>query len=597
MNLETRSCQNCKLDFVIEPADFDFYKKIEVPPPTWCWRCRAMRRMSFRNMRTLHERVCDATGKKIFSLIPEDAPMPVYDRQYWISDAWDSLEYGVDYDFSRPFFAQFKELYFKVPTMSVFNTNSVNSEYGQGLDMKNSYMCFDSGECEDSAYNVTLQKAKNCFDTINTKYSELCYYSINLTQCYKTFYSRNCNSCSDVWLSQDCVGCSNCFGCSGLRNKNYYIFNQPYSKEGYVKKLEEFDLKSREGVHQARKQAEEFWIKNPVRFRHGVKDAGCKGDYIYNSSELKNCYFANEAQNCAYSQSIIFDPIKDCMDITSTGVDAELAYETSCSGLGLHRSFFTVNCETATDSQYIMDCKSVSNVFGSVGLKSKQYCVLNKQYSKEEYEELVPRIIKHMSEMPYVDSKGRTYKYGEFFPLDINPIGYNESQGQEYFPLTQKEVEEQGYRWQASKKREYQITKESKDLPETISGVDDSIVKEIIHCMHDEINNHSGMCGSNCTTAFRITPEELAFYRQMQLPLPRLCFNCRHVDRISWRNPLALYSRQCQCSGSWSSNGAFANTSPHFHGDAQCLNTFQTSYAPDRPEIIYCEQCYNSEVT
>ncbi len=28
----------------------------------------------------------------------------------------------------------------------------------------------------------------------------------------------------------------------------------------------------------------------------------------------------------------------------------------------------------------------------------------------------------------------------------------------------------------------------------------------------------------------------------------------------------------------------------------QCPNEFETSYAPERPEIVYCEKCYQQEV-
>ena len=40
MNSETRNCQNCKKDFLIEGDDFSFYKKLGVPSPTWCPDCR-----------------------------------------------------------------------------------------------------------------------------------------------------------------------------------------------------------------------------------------------------------------------------------------------------------------------------------------------------------------------------------------------------------------------------------------------------------------------------------------------------------------------------------------------------------------------------
>ncbi|HEY4526141.1 MAG TPA: hypothetical protein VJL32_03550 [Candidatus Paceibacterota bacterium] len=41
---------------------------------------------------------------------------------------------------------------------------------------------------------------------------------------------------------------------------------------------------------------------------------------------------------------------------------------------------------------------------------------------------------------------------------------------------------------------------------------------------------------------------------------------------------------------------AYKNFATHFHGENPCPTEFETSYAPDRPEIVYCEQCYNSEV-
>ncbi len=37
------------------------------------------------------------------------------------------------------------------------------------------------------------------------------------------------------------------------------------------------------------------------------------------------------------------------------------------------------------------------NCFGCISLRNASYCILNKQYTKEEYEALVPQIIEHMS--------------------------------------------------------------------------------------------------------------------------------------------------------------------------------------------------------
>jgi hypothetical protein len=582
--METRNCQNCKTDFTIETDDFLFYEKIKVPAPTWCWRCRAMRRMSFRNFRYLYPRICDATGKKIFIPTPPEAKTPVYSPEYWVSDEWDAIDYGRDYDFSRSFFEQFKELFDSVPSSTSLYINMVNSPYCAGLDLKNCYMCFDSGFNEDSAYGVSLQKSRQCFETINTKACELCYYVINCTQCYRTFFSRNCTSCVDVWFSQDCVGCTNCVGCSNLRSKNYYIFNQPYSKEEYEEKIKELDLTSWKNLSDLREKARVFWNQNPVRFRHGFKDASCSGDYIYNASEIRNCFFVNGAKNCAHSQSIIYDPISDSMDLTSSGVNIDMCYEVSGSGEDFHNVRFASDCHNVQDCQYVINCKSLTNCFGCVGLRSKKYCIFNKQYTKEEYQELIPKIIEHMNSMPYVDEQGRAYKYGEFFPPNMSIFAYNHSQGYEYFLLPKEEAEKYGFNWKIPDGKNYTVTMQSKDIPNTISEVTDDILEEVIGCEHEVSGTHAFGCNVDCATAFRITRQELDFYRQMRLPLPRLCFNCRHIDRVSWRNVPALYPRICMCE------------EPGHNHEGKCSNEFETSYAPERPEIVYCEKCYQQEV-
>ena len=192
--------------------------------------------------------------------------------------------------------------------------------------------------------------------------------------------------------------------------------------------------------------------------------------------------------------------------------------------------------------------------------------------------------------MPYVDSKGRVYKYGEFFPPELSPFAYNETIAQEYFPLGKEQALNQGYKWKYPEQRSYKITLKPENLPDNIKNVDDSILKEVIECQHNQ------KCNQQCTQAFRIIPDELSFYKRMNLTLPRLCPNCRHYERLNQKNPYKLWHRKCQCAGVKSENGVYTNQVKHQHNDNYCPSEFETSYAPDRPEIIYCEQCYNAEV-
>ena len=158
-------------------------------------------------------------------------------------------------------------------------------------------------------------------------------------------------------------------------------------------------------------------------------------------------------------------------------------------------------------------------------------------------------------------------EYGEFFPVERSIFSYNETIAQEYFPLTKQEALDRGYKWKDGEERNYKIDIKNEDIPNDIK---DDIVNKVIEC------EHKGLCNQQCTEAFKIIPEELQFYQRMKLPLPRLCPNCRHYERLAKRNPLKLWHRNCMKSG--------------------CTNEFETSYAPNRPEVIYCESCYNSEV-
>jgi len=332
---------------------------------------------------------------------------------------------------------------------------------------------------------------------------------------------------------------------------------------------------------------------------HGRKNVNVTGEYIYNCKNVKDSYVATNSEDSRYCQFIIFTETFDCYDSSIVGWGSRLTYEVSVSGHGLNRMKFCFECwPDCRNMDYSINCHSSHNLFGCVGLRHKQYCILNKQYTKKEYQALVPQIIQHMNKMPYTDKKGRIYKYGEFFPPELSPFGYNETIANEYFPLTKEEAIKQGYNWYDKPKSEYKPTIKASNLPNNIKDVDNSILKEVIACANchsrESGNPASGSpiklgmtsgelkmtkkettscAGSN---VFRIIPQELKFYKKMNLPLPRLCPDCRHRERIKQRNPLKLWKRQCMKKG--------------------CNTTFQTTYAPDRKEIIYCEACYNKEV-
>ncbi|MBP7805284.1 MAG: hypothetical protein KA052_03655, partial [Candidatus Pacebacteria bacterium] len=251
----------------------------------------------------------------------------------------------------------------------------------------------------------------------------------------------------------------------------------------------------------------------------------------------------------------------DCVQLF---MGVENAYECVTCGEGSYNLKYCFNCwGESRNLEYSAYCIGSSDCFGCVGLSKKNYCILNKQYTKEEYFDLRNKIIKHMDETPYYDKLGRSYTYGEFFPAEFSPLAYNESLAQDYMPLDSKEARSKGFLWREPNIREFQTTTNGSDLPDLISKVSDDIVKEIIACV-------------TCKRAYRIIPIELQFYKRFHIPLPHKCHNCRFLERFAFINPPKLWHQKCMNEG--------------------CQNGFETSYSPDRPEIVYCEKCYQQEV-
>ena len=224
-----RACKNCKKDFVIEQEDFNFYEKIKVPPPTWCPECRMIRRMVFRDYRVLYKRKSDKTGEMIFSIFNPKSKFKIWEHSIWWSDEWDALDYGKEIDFNRTFLSQIKDLFFEVPLPSNAGWNMVNSDYSAGSNtLKNCYLVFVAAYSEDCMYSAEINNTKNSIDVTRIESSELCYDSFALSKCYRTFFSSDCENCMDVFFSRDLSGCNFCFGCTNLRNKQNYIFNELY---------------------------------------------------------------------------------------------------------------------------------------------------------------------------------------------------------------------------------------------------------------------------------------------------------------------------------------------------------------------------------
>ncbi len=558
----THTCTQCSAQFEITSDDLAFIKTVsptfnkklyEFPPPTECPHCRMQIRLAQRNERHLYHRKCDLTAKQIIACYSTDKPFKVYDNDAWYEDGWNELEYGRDIDFSRPFFEQFWELRKAVPRIArILQKPYENSDYcNTASQVKNCYLLFSSNQDEDCYFGSWINQCKSCIDNLNLEHCELCYECVSCRDCYSLRYCRDSINCRDSFFLRDCQGCSNCFGCTNQVNKEYMLFNEKKTKQEYEEFLKTVKTGSEKEMKAARGRIEGMLRDPIVKEFHGTNLENSSGDYLRNCKNARLCFECNNIEDCAYCQCV--QNSRNCRDYSNWGQNSQFIYSTQACGYDSYNIRYCNLCwNGCSELLYCDHSFSSKNSFGCVGLRKQEYCILNKKYSKEEYERLAAKLIEHMQ---------KTGEYGRFFSPSISIYAYNETQALEQVPLTKDEVLRRKWQWHDDEEEKNQYMGPDYVLPDLITDVGDDVLTKILHC---------DVTGK----PFKIIPQELKFYREMNVPVPRRCPDQRHKDRLALRNPRILFDRQC----------------------AKCKKQIHTSFAPERPEIVYCEACYLSTV-
>lgn len=548
-----KACGKCVKQFEISDSDQKFYEKISpvfdgkrfpIPAPDECPLCRMQKRMIFRNESSLYHRKCSKTGRNIIAMYDENAPFPVYAPEVWFGDSWDARDYGRDFDFSRPFFEQFMELCNKVPHLSLVSSNNQNCDFCNIVgDCKDCYLIYGSVECEDCYYGSPF-KCKKCCDSLLLRNSELCLQCVDSDKLYNCVYCQNCSNSHDLKFCYGVHNSTDCFACANLNHKKYCVFNKQYSKEEYEKILAGIDLSKAEVVHDIQKKLMDLKNSLAQRYYVGTNNENVSGNYIFNSKDCYDAYGVGECREVSHSFQML--AANDCLD-TNNGEYGELVYSVMAF-YGVSRVFFSSFIWDGIDSlYYCFQCnKNVRDCFGCIGLKHAQYCILNKQYSREEYEKMVARIIEHMQ---------KTGEWCRFFPQNVSTFAYNESVAADYFPLSKEEVIKQGFKWKNV------VGAENK-------GVTDALICEITG------------------KPFKIIPQEKAMHERFGLVLPKRSPKQRHLDRLALRSPMLLLDRKCDQCGV-----KIKTTYPLNSNNAHSVSS---AWQTDRLRVC-CEDCYRKE--
>ncbi len=593
---ESKNCLVCLNSFSISQSEKDFIikvsptfgtQKIEIPLPTLCPKCRQKRRICFRSERSLYKRKCDATGKEMISIYSPLSKHTVYHHEYWWNAQWDPLTFSETFNFEKPFFPQFESLYRKVPQMSLLVIGNENCEFtNMTARSQNCYLTFGAGDNKDCAYCRWLIHNEALIDCNNATECTNLYECIDSVNLSNSFYCIGCSDSSDCYGCYDLSACHFCIGCSNLRNKSYCINNVQLTKEEFFQQKEKIEI-TKSLLLQTYENA---FHRNVNNFH----SENVSGDYIVHSKNIVHGFDVKDAENCRYISNV--DKIDNCQHIDFQAEHGSFCYESiafeTCSSI-----LFSFVFVWGKNMIYCISCFDCHNCFWCVWLRNKEYCVFNTQYSKEEYETLVPKIIETMK---------KYWEWWEFFPPSLSAFGYNETIAQEYFPMTKNEVfssvilseqseskyplneaisKKQSIRdsslcseWQKQKNTFFhwpifnwsdyeqvfpKVVKiiPANKLPKDISQIPDDILSWAIECEETK-------------KPFRITPLELSFYKKNNIGIPLKHPDIRHKERMNLRNPRKLWNRQCD----------------------ECYNQIETTYAPERKEKVLCETCYEKKV-
>jgi len=508
----------------------------------------------------LYKWKCDLSGKNIISMFSGDKKYKVYHQNEWYSDKWDPMDYGQKIDWKKPFFEQFWKLLENVPKMALVNVNTENSKYANFIaDAKNCYMTYiNYFGCENIYYSQWIISSSFCSDSyrlLNCERYIGCTDWMKLNTCYYLHSSTNSSFC---YFSVFLENCSDCIFCNNLVWKKYYIANKEYSKEEYLAYLEK--LKSNSAFFEKWFQKFEQIMKSSIYpAMNIVNSENSIGNDINNSKNIFHCFSFSESENSRYSRG---ERNKNVCDLSGGGMEMGL----ECINVGLEGTSFLIWCVSVINSHHMYYCdncyEGCEYCFECVGLRWKKYCIFNKQYSKDEREAQVSKLIEKMI---------IEWVWWHFFPKELSPFAYNESWASENYPLSKDEILS---RWFVRKDEQISILDNDGYSPLKITEYDENIVWKQVADENKKILLASVLKCQKSDKAFRVIKQELDLYKKMWVSIPRLHPDERYNELCQRRAGETMFLVNC----------------------SKCNKETLSVYSKDSGLEIYCEDCYREKM-
>lgn len=405
---------------------------------------------------SLYPRKCDFSGADIISVYPPNCPYPVYHKDLWrenVQVVW------AEFDDTRWVFEQAWDIFSRTAIPHNFWIWSENCEYtDDAWYSRNSYLTHNMLQCENTYYSHRAIELTDCRYCVYSYTSKRCSDLVYCFDCFQVFYALMSKRCSDSAFLFDCEDCRDCLLCWNLRNKQYCIGNQQFTRETYEIERKKYNLASRKVYAKLKIEFQEHILKNAWwRASHMVSNEVSTGDYLSDSKSCTECFILDKWEDCSYGMraSWSVSSHRFVSVISSNHVtDSVNVWEQS------RNIAFSVNISHCQDMLYCMECVDSHDCFLSAWLVGKQYYILGKAYTPDEYRELKAKIIAYMQ---------ATGEYGKLFPAYFSPASYDESLAGLYYPLTRDEQESLWFRPSVAALQPTRAIGPSTDIPDQVT--------------------------------------------------------------------------------------------------------------------------------
>ena len=284
------------------------------------------------------------------------------------------------------FFQEYQQLREKTPIIGLNTVQNENSQYCQYTEKsKGCYMTFASYQSEDCMYNHRVFYCTDCNDCTLSYKCELCYESVDCVGSYNCNHCIYCENAIDCDHCHYCIGVNDCFGCVGLQQKKFHIFNQQVTQTEYKKRLPEL---RKMPAAEIKSRLEELFSKVPRAAMYGKHNEESYGENIHHCKEVFWAFDSKYLWDCYYNYHC--DESKNLYDCSHLGW-SEMCYQIM-SGGNLTNSQFCYGCWFSNNLEYCELVYNSHDCFGCIGINHAEYCIFNQPYPEAKYHKKMAEI-------------------------------------------------------------------------------------------------------------------------------------------------------------------------------------------------------------